>query len=693
MKRALVLLGVLCLTASLIADTNALFIAKSALRDGLWGLARRAAKDVGGQQGAELTIESYAREGAWDDLIINLPLDLKSEWAIYYRALALFMKGENEATIQLLSETKFTSPHYKRLSSILYARILFAKGEAQLARAKLSEEGIAPDDDQMRLFFADIHEAIGEKAVAQSFWRQILASTNSTDIGLATAAVKLKDIQVCENVIGRIKSSPAKAAVLLALSKALLERGAEGDLQSAKVAAKKSISRHPDAPGAKEMMVMIAEKEFHSSDAAGALKTYDEALVVWPDLSRDYTAHSGRGWALLSLGRAQEADEEFQKAFNCTTNNNLKSQSLLKRAESLIVIGKRRDAEVIYETIVKDFPETSAAQEVQVAVKIKRLLESGDKFFKEFRFEEAEKMYLEVASVDATLATSMKYRRALCFYARGLDAEAEKLMRELAAAEKPSPLAIMWLGKYLYNRRNLDEAAKFFTMYASIPNVNNPEEALLWASRSSFGRGDYETSVKLITKIVSQEPAPSFLSTAYLLQADALFELARFAEAILVLERVISYDKSTPEEKTKAELKKADALFAMGADNPERYRSALEAYGALKKAEAADPSMKLVVSYKIARTLDKLGRHEEAIERYYTEVLLEYRRNRADGLKMTGEAQAVFSRAAFRLADEYESRGKNYQAVHILELVSGSDVPASSEAKKRIEYINAKGVF
>lgn len=693
MKRALVLLGVYCLTVSLIADTNALFIAKSALRDGLWGLARRAAKEVGGEEGAEIIIESYAREGAWDDLIVNLPLELKSEWAIYYRALALFMKGEDEATIQLLSETKFTSPQYKRLSLILFARILFARGEAKEAQAKLSEGGIAPDDDQMRLFFADIHDAIGEKAVAKSFLRQILASTNSTDVALATAAVKLKDIQVCEDVIGRIKSSPAKAAVLLALSKALLERNAQGDLQNAKLAAKKGISRHPDTPGAKEVMVMIADKEFNSSDAAAALKTYDEALVVWPDLSREYTVHSGRGWALLSLGRALEADEEFQKAFNCTTNSNLKSQSLLKRAQSLIAIGKRRDAEAIYETIVKDFPETSAAQEVQVAVKTKRLLESGDRLFGEFRFEEAEKMYLEVIGVDSSLSSSMNYRRALCFYARGLDEEAEKLMRELAAADKPSALAVMWLGKYLYNRRNLDEAAKFFVKYANMPDVKNAGEALLWAARSSFGRGDYETAVKLVTDIVSKESSPSFLSEAYLLQADALFELARFAEAILVLERVIAYDKSTPEEKTKAELKKADALFAMGADNPERYRAALTAYGALKKAEAVDPSMKLVVSYKIARTLDKLGRYEEAIERYYTEVLLEYRRNRADGLKMTGEAQAVFSRAAFRLADEYESRGKNYQAVHILELVSGSDVPAAGEAKKRIEYINAKGVF
>ena len=55
------------------------------------------------------------------------------------------------------------------------------------------------------------------------------------------------------------------------------------------------------------------------------------------------------------------------------------------------------------------------------------------------------------------------------------------------------------------------------------------------------------------------------------------------------------------------------------------------------------------------------------------------------------ETRAAFARAAFRLADELERRGRDFQAMSVLELVRESDVPASGEAAKRIARIQAKG--
>ena len=43
--------------------------------------------------------------------------------------------------------------------------------------------------------------------------------------------------------------------------------------------------------------------------------------------------------------------------------------------------------------------------------------------------------------------------------------------------------------------------------------------------------------------------------------------------------------------------------------------------------------------------------------------------------------------------DEFESRGRDRQAVGVLRLVVESDVPAAEEAAKRIERISAKGRF
>ena len=131
----------------------------------------------------------------------------------------------------------------------------------------------------------------------------------------------------------------------------------------------------------------------------------------------------------------------------------------------------------------------------------------------------------------------------------------------------------------------------------------------------------------------------------------------------------------------------------MGADNPLRYQEALEAYKGVKMGESLDPGERIVVSCKIARTLEKLKRVDEAVDRYYADVVLAYREGRSKGIRFGDEAKASFSRAAFRLADEYESRGRDYQAVHVLELVSTSDVPAGAEARKRIDRIQRKGKF
>ena len=82
---------------------------------------------------------------------------------------------------------------------------------------------------------------------------------------------------------------------------------------------------------------------------------------------------------------------------------------------------------------------------------------------------------------------------------------------------------------------------------------------------------------------------------------------------------------------------------------------------------------------------------DEAIDEYYSRVVLAFRDGRADGIRYDDDAVASFSRAAFRLAEEYESRGSDVQAVNILRLVVTAAVPASGEAEKRIERIHRKG--
>jgi hypothetical protein len=73
--------------------------------------------------------------------------------------------------------------------------------------------------------------------------------------------------------------------------------------------------------------------------------------------------------------------------------------------------------------------------------------------------------------------------------------------------------------------------------------------------------------------------------------------------------------------------------------------------------------------------------------------VLAYRNARLRHIRLDDEARTAFSRAAFRLAEESESRGRDRQAIDVLRLVEQSDVPAAAEAAKRMERISKKGRF
>ena len=73
--------------------------------------------------------------------------------------------------------------------------------------------------------------------------------------------------------------------------------------------------------------------------------------------------------------------------------------------------------------------------------------------------------------------------------------------------------------------------------------------------------------------------------------------------------------------------------------------------------------------------------------------MLAYRQGRLQGVRYDDDARAAFARAAFRLVDEYESRGQENRAMRILELVIASGVPAAKEAEKRLDRIQMRGKF
>ena len=130
----------------------------------------------------------------------------------------------------------------------------------------------------------------------------------------------------------------------------------------------------------------------------------------------------------------------------------------------------------------------------------------------------------------------------------------------------------------------------------------------------------------------------------------------------------------------------------MGADNPVRYQEALDGYRALLLGDTRSPDDRLEISFKIGRTLESLGRKDEAVDQYYAEVVLAFREGVRRRVAYSDASKGTFARAAYRLADEFERRGADDQALKVLNLVVASGIGSvEAEAKRRIERLKKKG--
>lgn len=651
--------NVLAAPAQTSVQSNDLALAREALRDGLWKFARGYAEKVPGDKALLIVLESYASEGDWTGVKNALGKrgsEADADAFRYYRAA---LDGDRNEAAKILSRS--------------------ADG-AGIASAKMIEAGILSEK--------------GDTTGARKLWREVVSATNAPERAVVTAAVNLADPAILRKAYATAKVPSLRRLAGVGLATALVkspETLAEGlplVLRIAKDA--------PDAPGAREAFIALAEAELGAKKWADAEKRFRDAVEIWPDAAKIPGVAEGRGWAQLNLGRAAEALDSFKRAEAIADTPERKATAVLKQGDILSDMSRGEEAMAKYREVLSKYPKTGVAEKLKRIVAIRELESRGRELYRAYHFAQAKEFFAKVASQDSSLKPRMDFYSVLCLYGEGRDDAAEKLARDIVSSGTDEAVRLeakLWLAKFLYNAGSWKESGRLFREYADADKSGKTApEALMWASRAAFADNDLPLSIKTATHLDSLYPADSGArAQALLVQSEALVESARFDEAILVLERVISSKSITPADRLKAQILKADALFAMGSDNAARYGAALEAYQAIRFGGALPAHAQIILSFKIARTLDKLKRTDEAIGEYYKSVVLAYCKGRESGVFYDDEVRAAFTRAAFRIADHYESRGSDYQALRILDLVADSDVPAAEEARKRMNAIREKG--
>ncbi len=443
---------------------------------------------------------------------------------------------------------------------------------------------------------------------------------------------------------------------------------------------------------------------FKQADGLLADGRYGEAAEVYARVSQDgglelaERARFQQADALARAGRQQESIAMFERVLAAGGRLAMAAGIRAARLESAAGLLERA-IERYNKLLATKNPEPSEDQRVDI------LIGRGKSLYGAYRFEEAEKDFAAVAGLRPSRKNEMAFLSALCLYGAGKDADAALAARELLKTAEPVLRAevVFWLAQYDYGHREYSAARSGFADCATNAHLSAGRriEALGRAARCCAAQSDYAgvvdfatrattnaVAVKAIAQPTAETPA---VAEAFILQGEALMEMARFSEAVLVLARAQLLASAPPELLRRAALLKADCLFAMGADDDRRYLQALDAYRALLRDEQISASQRLAVSFKVGRSLEKLGRRDEAADQYYVHVLMAY----CDGIRaktwFDGDARAFFTRAAFILADYYEARGEGRQAVRVLDYLVKTGVPAAREARRRIERLDRKG--
>lgn len=653
-------LGVAMAVALSAAAADELSIAREALRDGLWEIARTHAGTNTAEEARLVVLESLAGEGKWDELGKRLAgwKDAKGDGFDYYRAV---IKGDHAGAMAIL----------KRVGS---------------------SEGLI----EAQLFEAETLAKDGKHDQANAIWREVVSMTNVGMRVFALASANLMDAELLRRAYAGVEDLALRRMTGLRLGMALLrkpETAAEG------MALIRSIVKDsPDVRGSREAFLAMADNEIAAGRWKAAADIYHEAIETWPDVAKTASVQEGRGWVLCQLGRKDEALEAFRLAGSFAKDDEGRAVALAKEGDVLQDLGRSDEAMLCYRKVLEKYPAARVSKDLKPVVRLRELEAKGRNLYREFKFAEARAAFEEVGKGDPARQERMSFFSALCLYGEGRDDEAETEVRRLVKDGTDPAIrleAMSWLAKFLYNRREWKEAGRLFAESAA-RRQDDPEraaEALLWAARAAFSDGNPNLAIQLSTGIAERYPDAKVKFQALMVQGESLIELARFDEAVLVFDRIVVSEEVQQDDRVRARMLRADALYAMGADNPSRYAAALEAYRDVRFSGNLSASERLLVSFRIARSLDKLKRTDEAMDQYYTQVVLAYREGRSAGGRFTDEARAAFSKSAFRLADEYESRGQDRQTISVLELVAESDVPAADEAVRRIARMKNKGRF
>ncbi len=409
-----------------------------------------------------------------------------------------------------------------------------------------------------------------------------------------------------------------------------------------------------------------------------AIESYERAAALWPDSPAAEQAEFHIADCIARLGNPDGAERRFWELIDRDPHAALAPRALLRLAEIERRRGRADRARALCAAVSQSYPDPDRAE---------AWLGLGILDYQAAAYADALARFEQVRGAAPARAVLERaaYLGAWCLFRLGRDADAVTAFQDVARTfpEAPwAPDACFWLGENAYNDRRYGAAEHAWLGLAhQYPASPLADAALFWAGRAALLQREFRRANTHLARLIKTCPDSPRRPDARFYQAAALAELGDFAEAILILDELIT---QFPEhELTEAAwLRKGDCQFALGPEDPRRYDEAQASYQAALDRPAPGAAARLEAEYKIGRCLEKTGRAADAFGRYMNAVYL-----CADRPVPGPSATVWFTRAAFQAAALKEAEKAWPQAARIYQHVADADVPASPEARDRINRL------
>ena len=403
-------------------------------------------------------------------------------------------------------------------------------------------------------------------------------SVAGAQVILAEALAKQGQESAARDQLRSLLKKPDLSAEVLyqanfALADLLLKEGKAFESATTYESALKSA---PTPKESEEALYNAALATARIPDPVGFARLEKSFSEKFPESKRRAALALERGRMLESKGDSAASRTALEEVAQLPGSGSFQAEAVLRRANSLLRAGNYPEAATAFSEFEKSFPNSPLLPQA-LASGIEARLRS-----KELTGTQARAEFAKILSrfPESTLAPALSFQIAQTHYEEKNHGEALTAFREMAKKFPKDPLA---------------------------------DNALYYAGLSALALGNPDEAIKLFRSLPENSP---LRTDARLAEIDACRAGGDYAGGLLIANSLLA--NRTPDQRAWVEIsrRRLACEFALGGtDKGSLERSVTTADGILKSS-AADASDKNEVGFIKGRSLEQLGREDDALQAY-----------------------------------------------------------------------------